>query len=270
MFSRRSQNDPGRSAWASSPSRADAAPAADVPRLLAGGVEVQVGVVGVGRHRVLREHEPLRAHVADVAGRVGEPALAALVDRQVGEVADRRRALGLGRRDVERAERGVRLERGRAVAGRPARAEPELARARQPGDVRARALGDHQHGQPLVARDQRVGVPVRRVPEHVVDADRVRADIARARRLPAQPAAGEDQEHLVLVGVAVWRGRALPRIDRGDRDAEPPRTGRCAEPPPRRGQLAGLPAVDRDVVEVEREAVGHPGRMPHPGSLGPR
>ena len=95
----------------------DPAAAAHVPRLLARGVEVQVGVVRVGRHRVLREDELVGAHVAQVARGVGEPALAALVQREIGEVADRRRALGRRLGQLERAERGVGGERVRVSAG---------------------------------------------------------------------------------------------------------------------------------------------------------
>ena len=189
----------------------DPAAAAHEPRLLARGVEVQVGVVRVGRHLVLREHEPVRAHVAHVARRRRRSALAALVQRQVGEVADRRRALGGRRRQLERSERGVRLVRVRLSAGDqrgpsqncPVRGSSVMF-VREPSATTSTV-------SPSSPATSVCASPFDGMPEHVVDPDRVRARVARPGRLVAQAAAGEDEERLVLVGVAVRRRRALAR-----------------------------------------------------------
>ena len=124
----------------------------------------------------------------------------------------------------------------------------------------ARALRDHEHRQPLVAGDQRVRVALGRVQQHVVLADRVGAHVLGARRLPADPGALEHEEHLVLVDVGV-RGRAARAgRDLDDRDAHAQRVRGRAEPLAARVQLADLPALLGDVVDVDRDAVAHGGQ----------
>ena len=235
----------------------DPAAAAHEPRLLARGVEVQVGVVGVGRHGVLREHEPVRAHVAHVAGRVREPALAALVQRRSARLrmVGGRSAVGAGSSSgpssASAANGCVRVGR------RPARAEPELAGARQVGDVRARALRDDEHGEPVVAGDQRVRVAVGGMPEQVVDADRVRARRPRARttgssdRCPRARGTPRPRRRGCAAAWSACRGRSRS----ARRRAAWPRTRRQGGGAWRRSRR--LPALRRGRRRRGREAVGH-------------
>ena len=229
---------------------------------------MQVGVVGVGRHRVLGEHELVRAHVASVARRVGEHALATLVEREVGEVADRRRALRrrLGQRRAGRARRPPR--NGGGVSAGDQRGPSQNCRVRgsqvmfvrEPSATTSTVSPSSPAisvcASPFEGCQSTSSTPIAYVRTSL-----------RPRGLPAEAAALQDQEHLVLVGVAVRRRRALAGIDPRERDAEPLGARRGTEPPARRGELADLPAVDGDVVEVERKTVGHPGRMKHAGSL---
>src|SRR5205085_11731028 len=106
-----------------------------------------------------------------------------------------------------------------------------------------------------------VGIAARRVPEPVVGADLVRAGVAVWRHLIAEPGTGEHQERFVLVTVAMRRGGALAGIDLDDRDAEAPGATGGAEFAARRADLAVVPALPRDVVDVDGDVGAGHGRQ---------
>src|SRR5215470_4790641 len=95
------------------------------------------------------------------------------------------------------------------------------------------------------------------MPEQIVDTDGVRAGVAGAGRLIAEAAAREHKKRLVLVGVAVRRRRALARVDLDQGDAEPLGSRGSAESAARRGYLTVIPALLRNVVDVNRRTIGH-------------
>src|SRR5213076_2924414 len=81
----------------------------------------------------------------------------------------------------------------------------------------------------------------------------VRARLAVCGHLIAEPATSEHQERLVLVTVTMRWGGALAGIDLDNRNAEAPGATGGAELAARRADLAVVPALPRDVVNVDRD-----------------
>jgi hypothetical protein len=187
--------------------------------------------------------DPHRAeHVAEVEPDARDVAAAALAALAAGQREDRRRPLGLGIGQLERAGGGLGCERIGAVGREPARLQPPRLRARQPGDAGVRAAAVGEHVEPVAGAGDRVRLGARQM-QHAV----ARPYAVGVPVLPAEALAGEDVEQLLLVAVHVHRHRALARREPVAAEAGARRSRRGSEPPARAAQVT---VVDRDRLDV--------------------